>query len=459
MSYRRAHEPGEPPPIDPALYWREDMRAALARHDFGVVYRALKEEAGLPQRRIARLTGQSQSEVSEILSGRQVLSYAVLERIVGGLGISPELAGVSWYGPGGTYAGEVTVAGPPEGVDLKMLRRHLLALGATAAFGAPVNGIGELIAELTEPGMPVDLPSRVGTGDVAVIRGYTENLRTLARTHGGQARAAVALTQWADQWLTVDASGPARRALLSELATLHTITAWCCHDSGGAARSHYHFGRAVELATAAGDGYGAAYALRHAGMMLIERNEPDDALKLLQLGELRLDAAAPDDPRVPVLHAWCHVVSALALSRLDGATDSTRSQARSSLAKARDSWEPPHAHARGDMDLITGLTYLHLGQRDTAEASLAVSARTFQAGTDRREGVVADLTLALVHVQTGDSRGLAMAREAIAEVSMTRSGNARELWLPPLAEALEARPSSDAKDLARSARRLAATRA
>lgn len=105
------------------------------------------------------------------------------------------------------------------------------------------------------------------------------------------------------------------------------------------------------------------------------------------------------------------------------------------------------------------LTYLHLGQLDTAEPALAVSAQTFQQSSDRREGVQADTNLALVHVKTADSRGLAMAREAIAEVSMTKSGNARELWLEPLAEALDARPSSDARELARSARQVAATRA
>ncbi|MGH3905288.1 MAG: hypothetical protein ACRDTE_14020, partial [Pseudonocardiaceae bacterium] len=163
----------------------------------------------------------------------------------------------------------------------------------------------------------------------------------------------------------------------------------------------------------------------------------DDALKLTQLAGMRLGAVRGENPRVPVLQAWCHVVSALALSRLDGATDSTRSQARSQLAQARDRWEPPHSHARGDMDLITGLTYLHLGQLDTAESALAVSAQTFQRSADRREGVVADLTLALVHVQTGDSRGLAMAREAINAVSATKSGNARELWLEPLAATLD----------------------
>lgn len=121
--------------------------------------------------------------------------------------------GISWWGPGGTYCGEATVAEPPEGVDEDVLRRHfqhLLALGTVVTSGAPVQGIGELATALPAPGLPVDLPSRIGLADVAAIRGYTDHLRMLARTYGGQARAAVALTEWVDQWLTVD--GSARRA-------------------------------------------------------------------------------------------------------------------------------------------------------------------------------------------------------------------------------------------------------
>ena len=88
----------------------------------------------MPQRRIAELTGQSQSEVSEILKGRRVLSYDLLVRITEGLAIPRELMGLSWWGPDGThagpdgaYGGEVTVADPSEGVD-EILRRHVLAL-------------------------------------------------------------------------------------------------------------------------------------------------------------------------------------------------------------------------------------------------------------------------------------------------------------------------------------------
>ncbi len=61
------------------------MRTALAQRDIGRVYELLTA-AGISQHGIARLTRQSQSEVSEILSGRQVKQVDVLERICDGLG-------------------------------------------------------------------------------------------------------------------------------------------------------------------------------------------------------------------------------------------------------------------------------------------------------------------------------------------------------------------------------------
>jgi predicted XRE-type DNA-binding protein len=56
--------------IDPALFERADLRAALATHDIGAVYRALRD-LGVSQRQIAALTGQCQSDVSEIVNGRR----------------------------------------------------------------------------------------------------------------------------------------------------------------------------------------------------------------------------------------------------------------------------------------------------------------------------------------------------------------------------------------------------
>jgi transcriptional regulator with XRE-family HTH domain len=61
------------------------------------------DDAGLAQRQIAALTGQTRSEVSEVLRRRQVIAYEVLERIATGLGIFRERMGLSWWGPGGIW--------------------------------------------------------------------------------------------------------------------------------------------------------------------------------------------------------------------------------------------------------------------------------------------------------------------------------------------------------------------
>jgi Helix-turn-helix len=87
------------PPVNPALWWREDMRAVLWARDIGTVYRLILETTGMSQQRLANLVGQTQSEISEILKGRRVKDVMVLERIADRLGIPRELMSLSAYGP------------------------------------------------------------------------------------------------------------------------------------------------------------------------------------------------------------------------------------------------------------------------------------------------------------------------------------------------------------------------
>jgi transcriptional regulator with XRE-family HTH domain len=79
------------PPIRPEVWEQPAMRTALAQRDIARVYKLLTA-AGISQHGIARLTGQSQSEVSEVLSGRQVKQVDVLERICDGLGAPAAVA-------------------------------------------------------------------------------------------------------------------------------------------------------------------------------------------------------------------------------------------------------------------------------------------------------------------------------------------------------------------------------
>ncbi|MGH8572367.1 MAG: hypothetical protein ACREX8_07315, partial [Gammaproteobacteria bacterium] len=63
-----------------------------------------------------------------------------------------------------------------------------------------------------------------------------------------------------------------------------------------------------------------------------------------------------------------------------------------------------------------------------------------------------------LHVLSGDPGALRLAHSAIKATTQTRSGVARQIWLPPLGDALESRRGSDYADLARAARRVATTR-
>jgi transcriptional regulator with XRE-family HTH domain len=121
-------------PLDPTLLGRAEIRAALDARDIGTLYRLLWQ-AGVTQRRIAQLTGQAQSEVSEILKGRQVRDVKVLERIADGLGVPRGWMRLDY--------GEGRPATPSsEEVDEDVKRRALLAATATAAIGQAIPGTG-----------------------------------------------------------------------------------------------------------------------------------------------------------------------------------------------------------------------------------------------------------------------------------------------------------------------------
>jgi hypothetical protein len=94
-SRTRSPRPRRTDPIPQELFETPPMRAALARRDIAAVFKRL-QSSGISQRRIAAWTGQAQSEISEILHGRQVNSVEVLDRIAAGFGISPAWLGLGY---------------------------------------------------------------------------------------------------------------------------------------------------------------------------------------------------------------------------------------------------------------------------------------------------------------------------------------------------------------------------
>ncbi|MGH3995187.1 MAG: hypothetical protein ACRDSN_22320, partial [Pseudonocardiaceae bacterium] len=303
------------------------------------------------------------------------------------------------------------------------------------------------------------LPSRLTMAHVQTVETVTAQLRAVARRFGGQADLFGAVARQYLSWLGVPGSDVLKARLAAALAELLTEAGWCAYDSG--LPGHGYFTRALTVADHAGDGFGIVNAAWHAGATLVRSGYPDDALKCFQLGGLRLSGfrigkatpatVRPDDPRIPSITARLDISSAAAYALL-GDSD----QAKRYLAQGRDIWVPRDEYERADKDLNTARILADLGRLDTAEQFATAAGRTF-GDANRRDRTMAGLVLAELHVRAGEPRGLALARQAIDEVSQLHSVPTRE-QLIPLTVALEARPGGDARELARMARQVAHAR-
>ena len=456
--------------IDPTLYHRDEVRAVLAAHDIAGLYQLLKD-AGLTQRDIAALTGQSQSEVSEILTGRRVLSYDLLVRITEGLAIPRELMGLSWWGPEGTHAGpdgayrgEVTVASP-EGVD-EMLRRRrqVIELGAGVAVGAPLAKLAQLLEclELPDPS-PVPLPSRLSHIHVEKVRDLTRRLDEADNVSGRDPGMSSAAAAWGTQLLDVPGAEAVKRALMVAVAELHAVAGWAGFDSGLYDRAMHHYGRALKLATEAGDAYCQAIALIEAGLATVEHGQPNDGLQMLQVGDVTALHIPPDESRAVVVaesgkaavQSVALADSAAALSRLD--YPEAAQAADTALTKARELWQPTPADPYGDLDRPAACLELERGHLDAAEPFAVASLRRWEGGSQISRTLSA-IVLATIHVGAGEPRGLHLAHGAVTAAAKLTSVRTRRR-LEPLVAALAARRGSDAEQLARMARQVATTRA
>jgi transcriptional regulator with XRE-family HTH domain len=417
-------------------------RRALAERDIATVYRLLTQ-ADISQRQIAQLTGQSQSEVSEILKGRRVMAYDVLLRIAQALDIPRAWMGLA-------YDEDATSVDPAVGeevIDEDMKRRALLAAASTALLGAPV--LGELLQLPTPPSTPTPLPSRLGASDIAALKELTAQLRTVARTHGGGADVLTAVANRSRPLMSVPARDSVKAELGSALADLHTLAGWCCVDSGLNDQARACFATAMDLAASVGDHAQMASAFWHAGIHMRDQDAYNDDLKACQLGLIKL-SEAPDSPRAGEAAAWLHAESARALAAMGHSKEADRS-----LKIARE-WQPATIYDDADMEHGAASVYLLLGSLDTAEKFAASAVRKWSTErTSRREGIAADIALATIHTQVGQSNAAALTQRAIAGVAPLQSLRVRRVKLAPLIKALDTRPDSASRDLAHRARQSA----
>jgi transcriptional regulator with XRE-family HTH domain len=438
-------------PVTPDVWEQQEMRDALLNRDVSTVYRLLRRY-GVSQRQIAAYTGQSQSEVSEILKGRQVMAYDVLARIADGLGVPRGYMGLA-YDEATAVRVAVTTDDSQAEEDESVKRRRFLAHAAAVTMGAAVFGAdsGSWVQNPTQ----TPAPGRIGMTDVRQVEAATRALRALDYQYGGGfcRDAVVAQLSWGQQLLGASGGQPVKDRLFVALADLHNLAGWTSFDIGLVDSARNHFAKALELARQGNNDHLVANILYRMGRVYLHQDAPNDALKLFQLGQIAAQEAG-SELAVAVLcanEAWAYA--------LMGKAD----QAQKLLGRTKDEFARADVNSAAawvkffdetDLHAMIGTVHTVLAQRvDRQYTKYAIPALTRAIdtyGEDMARSRTFNLTsLATNHLLEGDvDHGARVGRQAVDLAEGLKSSRARDRMVPLKQEADKRRNNPDARDLA-----------
>jgi transcriptional regulator with XRE-family HTH domain/tetratricopeptide (TPR) repeat protein len=438
----------------PEKVWEDgEMRAALAARQISTVYLLLRKE-GISQRQIAALTGQSQSEVSEILKGRQVMAYDVLARISDGLGIPRGYMGLAY-----DEATQITVVGAADEQqaeeDEAVKRRRFLAHAAQVTMGATVFAADSGSWAAPSPAM-TPAPSRIGMADVRQVEAATRALRALDYQYGGGfcRDAVVAQLGWGQQMLTANGTEQVKARLYVALADLHNVAGWTSFDTGLVDSARGHFANALELAKEGGSHPLVANVLYRMGRVYLHHDSPDDALKMFQLGQI---AAQESGSQLSV--AVLTANEAWAYAMMGNEEQSTRllGMTRDTFVRAEGEDIAPWAQffTQTDVHAMIGTVHTVLAQKPelvqhTKYAIPALTRAIDSYGDDMARSRAFNLSaLATNHLLEGDiDHGAKVGRAALDAAESLKSARVKDRMKPLKREAERRSNNPDAHDLA-----------
>ncbi|MGH3772518.1 MAG: transcriptional regulator [Pseudonocardiaceae bacterium] len=434
--------------------WNEpEMKRALADRDISSVYRLLRR-VGISQRHIAALTGQSQSEVSEILKGRQVMAYDVLVRISGGLGIPRGYMGLS-YDP----AIETSMVGPPDDADKAraakeelVKRRNLLAHGSAMLFGTTV-ATADRKPWLPSPGQ-TPTPNQIGLMDVKQVEATTRALRALDYEFGGGncRDAVVAQLSWAQRLLGTTAKEEVRLRLFRALGDLQGLAGWTSFDVGLRDSARGHYTTAMEFANQAGDSILMARIMYCIGRIYLHDRDANEALKWFQLGQLAAQRAG-SERAVALLcanEAWAY-----SILRDGEMAQKLLERSESELARAELHNEMPnwaYDYDNREMFAMIGTVHAELADGEPRHAAIAIPAlheslASYDDSTARSRTFNLT-TLATSYLRDGEiNLGIQMGRKAVMAVPEMKSTRVLDRLKPLELELARLPNSSDSRDL------------
>jgi hypothetical protein len=382
-------------------------------------------------------------------------------RIADGLGIPRELMNLGPTQGTGAYPGSGGLLERTEEEIATRRRRVIMALGTTAyaAQGQPVRDLEPRPEPLGPAQAPIPLPSRIQGIHVVKVRELTRKLEEASYAYGSDPRVSSGTVDWATALLEIPGTERVKQALIVAVAELQLQAGYAAFDAGLHDHTMHHYINGLELATQAGDAYLQTVALGFAGLATVEHGRPNEGLAMLQIEYLIAEHIPAEDERSRVVFQGSRA-SLQACAQADAATALARmgdhKGAALKMAKARELWQPTPADPSGDLDRVHARLELDRGRLEAAEPLAAASVRRWETRSNRGR-TMSGILLATIHVRAGEPDGLRLAHEAITDVTKLSSQRARQR-LTPLAAALDARPSTDAHHLARTARHLTTTR-
>ncbi|WP_340559672.1 helix-turn-helix transcriptional regulator [Streptomyces sp. GSL17-111] len=446
-----------PGPLTPEVLDREDLRRALAEHDFAAAFTLIKKWGGLSQNRIAAACQLTPGKVSTIIAGQQqITSFEVVRRIADGLRIPGHLLGLAprlWeqQPPHNQQTPPASSGeGPTEDVpwrtdatvhlatdltrsDLVMDRRA----AARALTSAAITGTALLdpLEGWLQPGFGAD-PSprrgRLGARDIDELEATAQAFRRWDHKYGGGLRRKAVLGQLSEvaAHLEEHQSDHVEQRLYGVMAQLAGTAATMAWDSGFQRRAQDYYRLALRAAHAGNDTPFGANVLAGMARQMLCRDRPQDALELVRLAQDGTRGAA--GPRLrAMLHtreAWAYA----AMGRIPAFRRATE-QARAALADAKPGEEPHWIAYFDDVELagVTGGRLLDLARQEPRTHADAAAAEIQRALARRgpeaaRSHALDWIGLAECSFLAGDVHAAVQhTRHAVAAAHTTQSGRVR----------------------------------
>ncbi len=437
------------PPLDPTWWERPELQTALATRDVGKIYRWLQRN-GWSQTLIGSKTLQSQGEISEILSGRQVKAYEVLERISDAFDIPRGLMGLA-------YSSTVETDKPQ---DLTFEDRQSFAGSvASVAFGSATPDARKWLPKFSIGSTSV--PDMITLADIEQVRSMTREFRKLDQRFGGGAAvdASRGFYGYARHMLNSKAEDSVSRDLKVSLADFSSMVAWSFHDIGNQLASRRYLMNALVLAREADEPSLISSILYRLGRVNMHEGHPAEALKMLQIGQISAQDAG-DPAEIARLHAnealayamlgkETHVRDALARAEYEmGRADSSRVSPWTTLYFTPGDYT---GHEALVFNMLANATKDQTQKRQFSEVAIDYATKAIaESGPDRppRSRVFDRIVLATNLLRTGEVNSGVSAAVGVLQASQAiRSGRgARRLG--EIADAAVATKDSAAQSIA-----------